>query len=183
MARADGTLRVRATLEPRGPAGAIVLTDDQVAELGIGETPPMGVTINASPPGASRTNGRQEPSRDQRETAFRVERGDRSDRRRRHRTGRGPRTVQVPPALAEAFARDANAKASVAPRSRIATNAVAWSAVHRSLTRRTAACASQRGGAVVPVQHPQGAQRDPSAGLAVAVLHREVDFAPMRVFQ
>jgi hypothetical protein len=34
------TLRLRATREPREPAGAIVLTGDQVAELGGGKTPP-----------------------------------------------------------------------------------------------------------------------------------------------
>ena len=42
----DGTLRLRAALEPRGPVGAIVLTDDQVALLGGGKTPPVTVTVN-----------------------------------------------------------------------------------------------------------------------------------------
>jgi hypothetical protein len=37
----------RATLEPRGPAAAVVLTDDQVAEIGRGaKTAPVQVTLN-----------------------------------------------------------------------------------------------------------------------------------------
>ena len=41
------TLRVSATLEPRGPAGAFVLTDEQVAELGGGKKAfPVRVTVN-----------------------------------------------------------------------------------------------------------------------------------------
>ena len=46
MATADGLLQLRATLEPRGPAGAIVLTDEQVAKLGGGKAPPVRVTVN-----------------------------------------------------------------------------------------------------------------------------------------
>jgi hypothetical protein len=42
----DATLRLRATLEPRGPAAAIVLTDEQVAALGAGKTPAVRVTAN-----------------------------------------------------------------------------------------------------------------------------------------
>jgi Bacteriocin-protection, YdeI or OmpD-Associated/Domain of unknown function (DUF1905) len=42
-----GSLRIRATLEPRGPAGAVVLTDEQVAVIGAGaKTPPVRVTVN-----------------------------------------------------------------------------------------------------------------------------------------
>ena len=41
------TLRVTATLEPRGPAGAFVLTDEQVAALGGGTKAfPVRVTVN-----------------------------------------------------------------------------------------------------------------------------------------
>jgi hypothetical protein len=39
-------LHLRAVLEPRGPAGAIVLTDEQVAGLGGTRTPPVRVTVN-----------------------------------------------------------------------------------------------------------------------------------------
>ena len=42
-------LRLRATLEPRGPAGAFLLTDEQVATLGEGKkTFPVRVTVNGS---------------------------------------------------------------------------------------------------------------------------------------
>jgi Bacteriocin-protection, YdeI or OmpD-Associated/Domain of unknown function (DUF1905) len=41
------TLRLTATLEPRGPAGAFVLTDDQVAEIGRGKKAfPVRVSVN-----------------------------------------------------------------------------------------------------------------------------------------
>jgi hypothetical protein len=40
-------VKFRATLEPRGPAAAVVLTDDQVAEIGRGaKTAPVQVTLN-----------------------------------------------------------------------------------------------------------------------------------------
>lgn len=41
----DIILRVSTVLEPSGPATAIVLSDDQVAELGAGKTPAVVVTI------------------------------------------------------------------------------------------------------------------------------------------
>jgi hypothetical protein len=42
-------LRIRATLEARGPAGAIVLTDSQVAKLGDGKQAfPVTVVVNGS---------------------------------------------------------------------------------------------------------------------------------------
>ena len=52
MAESEGTLRLRAVLEPRGPAGASVLSDAQVATLGSAKTPPVrvranGVTVSA----------------------------------------------------------------------------------------------------------------------------------------
>jgi hypothetical protein len=41
------TLRLTATLEPRGPAGAFVLTDEQVSQLGDGKkTFPVQVSVN-----------------------------------------------------------------------------------------------------------------------------------------
>ncbi|GAA3384168.1 YdeI/OmpD-associated family protein [Cryptosporangium minutisporangium] len=43
----EQTLRVTATLEPRGPAGAFVLTDEQAAALGGGRKAfPVRVTVN-----------------------------------------------------------------------------------------------------------------------------------------
>jgi hypothetical protein len=42
-------LRLTATLEPRGPAGAFVLTDEQVATLGGGKKAfPVSVTVNGT---------------------------------------------------------------------------------------------------------------------------------------
>lgn len=39
------SLRLRTEVVPFGPAAAIILTDDQVAQLGQGKTPPVLVTI------------------------------------------------------------------------------------------------------------------------------------------
>jgi len=44
----DATLRLHTTLEPRGPAAAIVLTDEQVAALGAGKAPAVRVTANGA---------------------------------------------------------------------------------------------------------------------------------------
>lgn len=42
-------LRLRTTLQPRGPAAAIVLTDEQVATIaGTAKTPPVRVTVNGN---------------------------------------------------------------------------------------------------------------------------------------
>ncbi|USQ81202.1 YdeI/OmpD-associated family protein [Ornithinimicrobium faecis] len=41
-------LTVQATLDPMGPATAIVLTDEQVAELGSTKNPPVVVTIDGT---------------------------------------------------------------------------------------------------------------------------------------
>jgi ribosomal protein L11 len=38
-------VQVRATLEPRGPAAAVILADEQVAALGGGKTPPVRFTV------------------------------------------------------------------------------------------------------------------------------------------
>ncbi len=48
MTTPDGRLRLRATLEPRGPAGAIVLTDEQVAAFGAGKAFAVRVTANGN---------------------------------------------------------------------------------------------------------------------------------------
>lgn len=113
MGKADGTLRLRATLEPRGPAGAIVLTDDQVAELGAGKTPPVQVTINGLTAQArvGRMGGENLLGFSKKLRAeLGVQIGQTVDvvialdvR---------PRTVEVPSALAAAFAHDTKAKAA-----------------------------------------------------------------------
>ena len=41
-------LTLTTTLEPRGPAAAIVLTDEQVAGLGSGKAFPVAVTIGGT---------------------------------------------------------------------------------------------------------------------------------------
>jgi hypothetical protein len=46
MVENEGMLHLQAVLEPRGPAGAVVLTDQQVAQLGSAKTPPVRVTAN-----------------------------------------------------------------------------------------------------------------------------------------
>ena len=48
MSTPDATLRLHTTLEPRGPAAAIVLTDEQVAALGGGKAPAVRVTANGA---------------------------------------------------------------------------------------------------------------------------------------
>lgn len=45
---ASTVLRLTAVLEPRGPAAAIVLTDEQVAVLGGAKTPPVRFTIGGT---------------------------------------------------------------------------------------------------------------------------------------
>jgi hypothetical protein len=48
-ARENVSMRIRTTLEPRGPAAAIVLTDEQVAEIaGTAKAPPVRVTVNGN---------------------------------------------------------------------------------------------------------------------------------------
>ena len=113
MGKADGTLRLRATLEPRGPAGAIVLTDDQVAELGAGKTPPVQVTINGLTVEArvGRMGGENLLGFSKK---LRAELGVAIGQTFEVviTLDAGPRTVEVPPALAEAFAHDAKAEAA-----------------------------------------------------------------------
>lgn len=113
MAKDDGTLRLRATLEPWGPAGAIVLTDDQVAGLGAGKTPPVRVTVNdvtaearVARMGGENVLGFSKKLRAELGVAI----GQTFDVV--IALDAGPRTVEVPPALAEAFAHDAKAEAA-----------------------------------------------------------------------
>jgi len=113
MAKGDSTLRLRATLEPRGPAGAIVLTDEQVAGLGGGKAPPVRVTVNGVTAQArvARMGGENLLGFSKKlRSELSVEIGQTVDIV--IALDAGPRTVGVPPALAEAFARDAKAKAA-----------------------------------------------------------------------
>jgi Bacteriocin-protection, YdeI or OmpD-Associated/Domain of unknown function (DUF1905) len=111
MAKGDCPLRLRATLEPRGPAGAIVLTDDQVAGLGGGKAPPVQVTVKGTTVQArvGRMGGENLLGFSKKlRSELGVEIGQTIDVV--IALDAGPRTVEVPSALAEAFARDAKAK-------------------------------------------------------------------------
>lgn len=113
MARGDGTLRLHTTLEPRGAAGAIVLTDAQVAGLGGGKTPPVQVTANGVTAQArvARMGGENLLGFSKKlRSELGVEIGQTVDVI--IALDASPRTVEVPSALAEAFASDADAKAA-----------------------------------------------------------------------
>jgi hypothetical protein len=113
MARGDGTLRLRATLEPRGPAGAIVLSDDQVAGLGSGKTPPVQVTVNGVSAQArvARMGGENLIGFSKKlRSELGVEIGQTVDVI--IALDASPRTVEVPSALADALAADTEAKAA-----------------------------------------------------------------------
>lgn len=107
------TLQLRATLEPRGPAGAIVLTDEQVASLGAGKAPPVRVTANGNTVAAriGRMGGENLLGLSKKLRAdLGVEIGDVLDVT--IALDAGPREVEVPPALAAALADDAAVKAA-----------------------------------------------------------------------
>lgn len=44
----SGPLQLTTRLEPRGPAAAVLLTDEQVAGLGAGKTPPVRFTVGGT---------------------------------------------------------------------------------------------------------------------------------------
>lgn len=113
MAKPHGVLRLRVPLEPRGPAGAIVLTDEQVAELGGGKTAPVQVTVNGvtaqarlARMGGENLVGFSKKLREE----LGVEIGQTLSVD--IALDAGPRTVAVPAALAEAFGGDATARAA-----------------------------------------------------------------------
>jgi hypothetical protein len=113
MANKDGSVRLRAELQPRGPAAALVLTDDQVAALGAGKTPPVRVTINGVTVAArvGRMGGENLLGFSKKlRSDLGVEIGQRVDAL--IEVDAGPRTVEVPAALAKAFAKDKAAKAA-----------------------------------------------------------------------
>jgi hypothetical protein len=108
-----GELTLTTTLQPRGPAAAVLLTDDQVAEVGEGKKAfPVQATINGytwagrvSRMGGEFLLGLNREVR----TGARVEAGD--EVTVTIALDEAPREVEVPPALAQALEGDATAKA------------------------------------------------------------------------
>ncbi len=106
---ADLTLHTR--LEPRGPAGALVLTDEQVAQLAAGKRPPVVVTIGDRSArlrlgvmGGENLIGLSKANR----ALLGVEIGDEVSAV--ITVDDTPREVEIPPALAEALAGDEAAR-------------------------------------------------------------------------
>jgi len=111
-----GSLRLSTTLVPRGPAAAVVLSDEQVAVVGEGAKRfPVVATVNGHTWRTTVTRMRGEfllgLNREVREQA-RVEAGDTVDVELELDTA--PREVEVPQALAAALALDAEADANFA---------------------------------------------------------------------
>ena len=111
-----GSLRLSTTLVPRGPAAAVVLSDEQVAVVGEGAKRfPVVATVNGHTWRTTVTRMRGEfllgLNREVREQA-RVEAGDTVDVELELDTA--PREVEVPKALAAALALDAEADANFA---------------------------------------------------------------------
>lgn len=108
-----GTITMRTTLERRGPAAAIVLTDEQVAGLGPGKVFPVRVTIGDRTAEArvARMGGENLVglSKDRR-AALDVEIGDVV--KVVIELDEGPREVSVPEELAAALAENPEAKAA-----------------------------------------------------------------------
>jgi hypothetical protein len=107
-----GSLHVRATLVPRGPAAAFILDDEQVAIVGEGAKRfPVVATIDGHPfrLSVARMGGEFMLGlrREVREQAG-VQAGDTVDLR--VELDRGPREVEVPAALGAALAADPEAK-------------------------------------------------------------------------
>jgi hypothetical protein len=107
-----GELTLTTTLQPRGPAAAVVLTDDQAAEVGEGRKAfPVQATINGytwagrvSRMGGEFLLGMRREVRE----ATRAEAGD--EVTVTIVLDEAPREVDVPPALAQALESDATAK-------------------------------------------------------------------------
>ncbi|MEP9416508.1 YdeI/OmpD-associated family protein [Gordonia sp. VNQ95] len=106
-------LSITTVLEPTGPAAAVMLTDEQVAVLGGGKTPPVSITV-----GGVTVAGRVGRMGGQNVVGFSkavrarlgVEPGDTIDVE--IALDSAPREVEIPPALADALAADPTIKAS-----------------------------------------------------------------------
>lgn len=109
---ASGRLAIRAVLQPRGPAAAVVFTDEQVAAVGgTAKTPPVKVTVNGHTfAGRIGRMGGESLLGFNREVraACGVEPGDEIDVV--IALDDAPRDVELPPALATAFDGDAEAR-------------------------------------------------------------------------
>lgn len=106
-------LRLNTTLEGRGPAAAIILTDEQVASLGAGKTFPVvvdfgdrGIRLRLARMGGQNTIGFSKAAR----AEAGVEIGERVDVTIRVDTAE--RVVEIPPALAEALDADPAVRAA-----------------------------------------------------------------------
>jgi Bacteriocin-protection, YdeI or OmpD-Associated/Domain of unknown function (DUF1905) len=109
----EGGLRLHARFEPRGPAAAIILTDEQVTALGAGKAPPVRVTANGVTVAAriARMGGENLLGFSKKLRAdLGVEIGDVLEVVITADTA--PREVQVPPELARALGEDSTAKAT-----------------------------------------------------------------------
>jgi uncharacterized protein YdeI (YjbR/CyaY-like superfamily) len=111
-----GSLRLTTTLVARGPAAAVVLDDEQVAAVGEGAKRfPVAATINGYSWQTSVTRMRAEfllgLNRAVRQAAG-VEVGDTVEVEVEIELDRAPREVELPPALADALARSAEARAA-----------------------------------------------------------------------
>lgn len=99
------SLELHTVLEPRGPAAAVVLSDEQVAGFGAGRTFGVRVTIGGvtEPARLARMGGENLIGLSKaKRTALGVEIGDEVDVR--IDLDAAPAEVEVPPALAEALA-------------------------------------------------------------------------------
>lgn len=106
-------LRLTTTLQPRGPAAAIVLTDEQIAHLGGTKTPPVRFTIGdvtergrIGRMGGENLLGFNKSVR----AKFGVEAGDSVDIVIELDTG--PREIDLPPALAAALDADPSVRSA-----------------------------------------------------------------------
>lgn len=111
MADSDGALTLRAVLEPRGPAGAVVLTDEQVAGLGGAKNTAVRVTVGdvTVPARIGRMGGENLLGFSKAlRTELGIEIGQSVDVV--IALDEQPRTVELPPALAEALAGDPSAR-------------------------------------------------------------------------
>jgi hypothetical protein len=111
-----GVLQMRTVLVPRGPAAAVVLSDEQVQALGAGtKTPPVRVTVNGHtfPGRVGRMKGENLVGFTKAvRTACGVQAGD--EITVEVALDEEPRTVEVPPDLAAALDAEPGARAAFA---------------------------------------------------------------------